>query len=55
MHMKVTASVMTVTGNPTLAISKVVKPEGPNAIALGAVETGSMNAKEQTRVGGRAR
>jgi hypothetical protein len=39
---------MTVTASPTLAISMVVRPEGPNAIALGAVDTGSMKAKEHT-------
>ncbi len=38
----------TVTVNPTLAISIVVKPDGPKAIALGAVDTGNMNAYEQT-------
>ena len=38
----------TVTTSPSLAISIVVKPDGPKAIAFGAVDTGNMKAYEQT-------
>ena len=46
---------MMVTARPTLAISIVVSPDGPKAIAFGAVDTGSIKAKEQTKVGGMTR
>jgi hypothetical protein len=38
----------TVTASPSLAISIVVNPDGPKAIAFGAVDTGNMKAYEQT-------
>ena len=46
---------ITFTSEPTLTIAIVLILAASNAIALGAVETGSMNAYEQAIVGGKTR